>query len=200
MMQCTKRRSFICGAILSILLLLCSCQVGTGTGTLVRPSNDVPSKDTSQGKAQLLTALNQKYFDRFKIPSHFTQGGDSAAETVLLYLEQNSGGDISRTVELLAENPTDEYGRANCADAVLGKISPSSSETYWVSYALLSADMLDDGALREDADLSPAAGHLLDDKKLLVLADSYSPSNNENAGFAVGVIGGQALVVAVFVS
>lgn len=62
MMQCVRRCSFICGAVLSILLLLCGCQAGAGP--LILPDN-VPSRNASQGKKELLAALNQEYFDRF---------------------------------------------------------------------------------------------------------------------------------------
>lgn len=196
MMQCVRRCSFICGAVLSLLLLLCSCQIGAGTGQFVQPP-DIPPDDSSQGKTQLLSALNQEYFHRVQISNHFIQGSDSAAEAVFLYLEQNSGGDINKAVEFLAEN---EDGRVNCADAVLSRISPSSSETYWVSYSFLSADMLEDGVLKEDAEFGSVAGKLIDNRKLLVSADSYQPYDCQRSGFAVGVIGGQALVVAVFVS
>ena len=192
MMQCVRRCSFICGAVLSLLLLLCSCQAGAGP--LILPDN-VPSKNASQGKEKLLAALNQEYFRRVQISNHFIQGSDSAAETVFLYLEQNSGGDINKAVEFLTQNPKD--GRANCADAVLSRISPSSSETYWVSYSFLSADILEDSVLKEDAEFGPVAKNLIDHRTLL---EFYSLSGNENVGFAVGVIGGQALVVAVFVS
>lgn len=194
MMQCVRRCSFICGAVLSILLLLCSCQAGAGP--LILPDN-VPSKNASQGKKELLAALNQEYFDRFKRSNYFIQGSDSAAETVFLYLEQNSGGDINKAVQSLTENRED--GRVNCADDVLRIISPSSGETYWVSYSFLSADMLEDGVLKENAEFDPIAQNLIDNRMLLTV---YSPSGsgNEKAGFAVGVIGNQALVVAVFVS
>ena len=195
MMQCVRRCSFICGAVLSILLLLCSCQAGAGQ--LILPDN-VPSENTSQGKKELLAALNQEYFHRVQISNHFIQGSDSAAETVFLYLEQNSGGDIDKAVEFLTENPKD--GRANCADDVLSRISPSPSETYWVSYSFLSADILEDGLLKEDAEFGPVAGKLIDNRNLLVSSDSYQPYDCQRSGFAVGVIGGQALVVAVFVS
>lgn len=67
MMQCVRRCSFICGAVLSILLLLCSCQAGAGQ--LILPDN-VPSENTSQGKKELLAALNQEYFDQFSSPNH----------------------------------------------------------------------------------------------------------------------------------
>lgn len=196
MMQCVRRCNFICGAVLSILLLLCSCQAGAGP--LIPPDN-VPSKNTSQGKEKLLAALNQEYFDQVSSPNHFIQGSDPAAETVFWYLEQNSGGKIDKAVKSLSENPEDDYGRVNCADAVLRRISPSSSETYWVSYSFLSADMLEDGVLKENAAFGPVAENLIDNRKLLTV---YSPSGsgNEKAGFAVGVIGGQALVVAVFIS
>ena len=196
MMQCVRRCSFICGAVLSLLLLLCSCQVGVGTGQFVQPP-DIPPDNSSQGKTQLLSALNQEYFHRVQISNHFIQGSDSAAEAVFLYLEQNSGGDINKAVEFLAEN---EDGRVNCADAVLSRVSPSSSETYWISYSFLYADMLEDGVLKEDAEFGPVAGKLIDNRKLLVSSDSYQPYDCQRSGFAVGVIGGQALVVAVFVS
>lgn len=153
MMQCVRRCSFICVAVLSILLLLCSCQAGAGP--LILPEN-VPSKNASQGKEKLLAALNQEYFDRFKRSNYFIQGSDSAAEAVFLYLAQNSGGDINKAVEFLAENPEDEDGRANCADDVLRIISPSPSKTYWVSYSFLSANMLEDGVLKENAAFGPA--------------------------------------------
>lgn len=195
MMQCVRRCSFICGAVLSILLLLCSCQAGAGP--LILPDN-VPSKNASQGKKELLAALNQEYCLNFPNPNYFIQGSDSAAEAVFLYLAQNSGGDIDKAVEFLAENPEDD--RANCADVVLSRLSPSPDETYLVSYALLSADVLEDGALREDADLSGVARTLLDQQAILVLSDSFQSNASQKTGFAVGVIGGQALVVAVFVS
>lgn len=195
MMQCVRRCSFICGAVLSILLLLCSCQAGAGP--LILPDN-VPSKNASQGKKELLAALNQEYCRNFPNPNYFIQGSDSAAEAVFLYLAQNSGGNIDKAVEFLAENPEDD--RANCADVVLSRLSPSPDETYLVSYALLSADVLEDGALREDADLSGVARTLLDQQAILVLSDSFQINASQKTGFAVGVIGNQALVVAVFVS
>ena len=195
MMQCVRRCSFICGAVLSILLLLCSCQAGAGQ--LILPDN-VPSENTSQGKKELLAALNQEYFDQFSSPNHFIQGSDDAAKTVFLYLKQYSGDDINKAVEALTENPKDD--RANCADDVLRIISPSPSETYWVSYSFLSANMLEDGVLKEDAEFGSVAGKLIDNRNLLVSSDSYQPYDCQRSGFAVGVIGGQALVVAVFVS
>ena len=197
MMQCVRRCSFICGAVLSLLLLLCSCQIGVGTGQFVQPP-DIPPDDSSQGKTQLLSALNQEYFHRVQISNHFIQGSDDAAKTVFLYLKQYSGDDINKAVEALTENPKDD--RANCADDVLRIISPSSSETYWVSYSFLSADILEDGVLKEDAEFGPVAGKLIDNRNLLVSSDSYQPYDCQRSGFAVGVIGGQALVVAVFVS
>lgn len=197
MMQCVRRCSFICGAVLSILLLLCSCQAGAGQ--LILPDN-VPSENTSQGKKELLAALNQEYFDQFSSPNHFIQGSDDAAKTVFLYLKQYSGDDINKAVEALTENPKDEDGYVNCADAVLHIISPSPSETYWVSYSFLSADMLEDGVLKENAAFGPVAEDLIDHRRFLVLSDAFQPTASQKTGFAVGVIGNQALVVAVFVS
>ena len=197
MMQCVRRCSFICGAVLSILLLLCSCQAGAGP--LILPDN-VPSKNASQGKKELLAALNQEYCRNFPNPNYFIQGSDSAAEAVFLYLAQNSGGNIDKAVEILTQNPDDEDGYVNCADAVLSEIPHSSSETYWVSYSFLSADMLEDGVLKENAKFGPVAGNLIHNRSLLVYSNSFHSAASQTTGFAVGVIGGQALVVAVFVS
>ena len=199
MMQCVRRCSFICGAVLSILLLLCSCQAGAGP--LILPDN-VPSKNTSQGKEKLLAALNTVDTSRPKttpdscIP--YIQGADSVAETIFLCIQKESGNNATAAIELLSESRTTEL--ANCAAVVLNRLSPSPDETYLVSYALLSADVLEDGALRGDADLSGVALTLLTNRSLLVYSDSSQRTASQKTGFAVGVIGGQALVVAVFVS
>ena len=80
MMQCVRRCSFICGAVLSILLLLCSCQAGAGP--LILPDN-VPSKNTSQGKEKLLAALNTVDIRRPETTQDsYIQGADSVAETI----------------------------------------------------------------------------------------------------------------------
>ena len=197
MMQCVRRCSFICGAVLSILLLLCSCQAGAGPLIL---SDNVPSKNASQGKKELLAALNTVDTSRPKttpdscIP--YIQGADSVAETIFLCIQQESGNDAAAAIELLSANR--DTGLANCADIVSSRLSPD--ETYLVSYALLSADVLEDGALRGDADLSDVALTLFTNRTLLVYSDSFQPTASQKTGFAVGVIGGQALVVAVFVS
>lgn len=197
MMQCVRRCSFICGAVLSILLLLCSCQAGAGP--LILPDN-VPSRNASQGKEKLLAALNTVDTSRPKttpdscIP--YIQGADSVAETIFLCIQQESGNDAAAAIELLSANR--DTGLANCADIVSSRLSPD--ETYLVSYALLSADVLEDGALRGDADLSDVALTLFTNRTLLVYSDSFQPTASQKTGFAVGVIGGQALVVAVFVS
>lgn len=199
MMQCVRRCSFICGAVLSILLLLCSCQAGAGP--LILPDN-VPSKNTSQGKEKLLAALNTIVIRRPEttpdscIP--YIQGADSVAETIFLCIQKESGNDAAAAIELLSENRDTEL--ANCADVVLNRLSPSPDETYWVSYALLSADVLEDGALRGDVDLSGVALTLLTNRSLLVYSKSFQRAASQKTGFSVGVIGNQALVVAVFVS
>ena len=199
MMQCVRRCSFICGAVLSILLLLCSCQAGAGP--LILPDN-VPSKNASQGKKELLAALNTVDTSRPKTTQDssipYIQGADSVAETIFLCIQQESGNDAAAAIKLLSESRT--TGLANCADVVLNRLSPSPDETYLVSYALLSADVLEDGALRGDADLSGVALTLLTNRTLLVYSDSSQRAASQKTGFAVGVIGGQALVVAVFVS
>lgn len=196
MMQCVRRCSFICGAVLSILLLLCSCQAGAGP--LILPDN-VPSKNTSQGKEKLLAALNTVDIRRPETTQDsYIQGADSVAETIFLCIQKESGNNAAAAIELLSESR--DTGLSNCADVVLNRLSPSPDETYLVNYALLSADVLEDGALRGDADLSGVALTLLTNRTLLVYSDSSQRTASQKTGFAVGVIGGQALVVAVFVS
>lgn len=193
MMQCVRRCSFICGVVLSILLLLCSCQAGAGP--LILP----PSKNTSQGKEKLLAALNTIGIRRPETTQDsYIQGSDSVAETIFLCIQQESGNDAAAAIELLSESR--DTGLANCAEVVLSRLSPSPDKTYLVSYALLSADVLEDGALRGDVDLSAVARTLLTNRSLLVYSDSFQPAASQKTGFAVGVIGGRTLVVAVFVS
>lgn len=196
MMQCVRRCSFICGAVLSILLLLCSCQAGAGQ--LILPDN-VPSENTSQGKKELLAALNTIGIRRPETTQDsYIPGADSVAETIFLCIQKESGNNAAAAIELLSANEV--TGFANCANVVLNRLSTSPDETYFVSYALLSADVLEDGALREDVDLSAVARTLLINRSLLVYSKSFQPDASQKIGFAVGVIGGQALVVAVFVS
>ena len=196
MMQCVRRCSFICGAVLSILLLLCSCQAGAGP--LILPDN-VPSKNASQGKKELLAALNTIGIRRPETTQDtYIPGADSVAETIFLCIQKKSGNNAAAAIELLSAN--EDTGFANCADIVLNSLSTSPDETYFVSYALLSADVLEDGALREDADLSAVACTLLTNRRFLVLSDAFHPAASQKTGFAVGVIGGRTLVVAVFVS
>ena len=196
MMQCVRRCSFICGAVLSILLLLCSCQAGAGP--LILPDN-IPSENTSQGKKELLAALNTIGIRRPETTQDsYIPGADSVAETIFLCIQKESGNNAAAAIKLLSANEV--TGFANCANVVLNRLSTSPDETYLVSYALLSADVLEDGALREDADLSGVARTLLINRSLLVYSKSFQPDASQKIGFAVGVIGGQALVVAVFVS
>lgn len=196
MMQCVRRCSFICGAVLSILLLLCSCQAGAGP--LILPDN-IPSENTSQGKKELLAALNTIGIRRPETTQDsYIPGADSVAETIFLCIQKESGNNAAVAIKLLSANEV--TGFANCANVVLNRLSTSPDETYFVSYALLSADVLEDGALREDVDLSAVARTLLINRSLLVYSKSFQPDASQKIGFAVGVIGGQALVVAVFVS
>lgn len=196
MMQCVRRCSFICGAVLSILLLLCSCQAGAGQ--LILPDN-IPSENTSQGKKELLAALNTIGIRRPETTQDsYIPGADSVAETIFLCIQKKSGNNAAAAIKLLSANEV--TGFANCANVVLNRLSTSPDETYFVSYALLSADVLEDGALREDVDLSAVARTLLINRSLLVYSKSFQPDTCQKIGFAVGVIGGQALVVAVFVS
>ena len=196
MMQCVRRCSFICGAVLSILLLLCSCQAGAGP--LILPDN-IPSENTSQGKKELLAALNTIGIRRPETTQDsYIPGADSVAETIFLCIQKESGNNAAAAIKLLSANEV--TGFANCANVVLNRLSTSPDETYFVSYALLSADVLEDGALREDVDLSAVARTLLINRSLLVYSKSFQPDASQKIGFAVGVIGGQALVVTVSVS
>lgn len=196
MMQCVRRCSFICGAVLSILLLLCSCQAGAGP--LILPDN-IPSENTSQGKKELLAALNTIGIRRPETTQDsYIPGADSVAETIFLCIQKESGNNAAAAIKLLSANEV--TGFANCANVVLNRLSTSPDETYFVSYALLSADVLEDGALREDVDLSAVARTLLINRSLLVYSKSFQPDASQKIGFAVGVIGGRTLVVAVFVS
>ena len=165
---------------------------------LILPDN-IPSENTSQGKKELLAALNTIGIRRPETTQDsYIPGADSVAETIFLCIQKKSGNNAAAAIKLLSANEV--TGFANCANVVLNRLSPSPDETYFVSYALLSADVLEDGALREDVDLSAVARTLLANRSLLVLSDVFQPDTCQKIGFAVGVIGGQALVVAVFVS
>lgn len=171
----------------------------SGWGRAAHPAGHVPSKNTSQGKEKLLAALNTVDIRRPETTQDsYIQGADSVAETIFLCIQKESGNNAAAAIELLSESR--DTGLSNCADVVLNRLSPSPDETYLVSYALLSADVLEDGALRGDADLSGVALTLLTNRTLLVYSDSSQRTASQKTGFAVGVIGGQALVVAVFVS
>lgn len=127
MMQCVRRCSFICGAVLSILLLLCSCQAGAGP--LILPEN-VPSKNASQGKEKLLAALNTIGIRRPETTQDsYIPGADSVAETIFLCIQKESGNNVTAAIKLLSESR--DTGLANCADVVLSRLSPSPDETYF---------------------------------------------------------------------
>lgn len=176
----------------------CSASCQAGAGQLILPDN-IPSENTSQGKKELLAALNTIGIRRPETTQDsYIPGADSVAETIFLCIQKKSGNNAAAAIKLLSANEV--TGFANCANVVLNRLSPSPDETYFVSYALLSADVLEDGALREDVDLSAVARTLLANRSLLVLSDVFQPDASQKIGFAVGVIGGQALVVAVFVS
>ena len=66
MTRCTNRRTAILTLILGLTLLLCGCQVGGGVFVLP----DISTKDSTQGKARLLAALNKHYYTHyiFKTP------------------------------------------------------------------------------------------------------------------------------------
>ena len=171
----------------------------SGWGRAAHPAGQCSLKNASQGKEKLLAALNTIVIRRPETTQDsYIPGADSVAETIFLCIQKKSGNNAAAAIKLLSANEV--TGFANCADIVLNSLSTSPDETYFVSYALLSADVLEDGALREDVDLSAVARTLLINRSLLVYSKSFQPDASQKIGFAVGVIGGQALVVAVFVS
>lgn len=171
----------------------------SGWGRAAHPAGQCSLKKHLPGKEKLLAALNTVDIRRPETTQDsYIQGADSVAETIFLCIQKESGNNAAAAIELLSESR--DTGLSNCADVVLNRLSPSPDETYLVSYALLSADVLEDGALRGDADLSGVALTLLTNRTLLVYSDSSQRTASQKTGFAVGVIGGQALVVAVFVS
>ena len=161
MTRCTNRRTAILTLILGLTLLLCGCQVGGGVFVLP----DISTNDSTQGKTQLLAALNKHYYTHFdnSDSSHFIYGNDSAAEAVLAYLQKVCADDASKPCK--------------------------------VSYAAL------DSSLSDDALLSSAAQTLLKNRRFLVLPSDISSSTDCcQVSFAVGTIGGQTFVIAVFTS
>lgn len=191
MTRCTKRRTAILAFVLSLMLLLCGCQMGGGV--LVLP--DIPSNDSSQGKAQLLAAMNRESYSRYGSLITYTSGDDSAAETVLSYL-QDTCNDDSQVSTLLAEN--EDTGLVNCAENLKATSSFVSIGPCRVSYSELSSDLLDGDMLRENSDFSSIAKNLINRQRFLVIPDDSAIAACDRVGFAVGTIGGQAFVIAVF--
>lgn len=198
MLHSAKHRAAILGSLILMLLFLCGCQAG-GVGSIILP--DTPSNRTAELKSSLLSAFNAK--SKQLLGPEYIRGTDTAAEAVMLYIEQNSDGDASKAVAFLTENQKDEYGRANCADALQETLSPASGETYWVSYAFLPIGALDDNTPLDNIDFASAAHEFLGiGRKVLLteLDESYSPSNCQKTGFAIGVLNNQVFIIAVFVS
>lgn len=191
MTRCTNRRSAILTLVLSLTLLLCGCQVGGGVFVLP----DISAKDSTQGKAQLLAALNKQYhacYDKSD-SSHFIYGNDSAAEAVLAYLQKVCADDASKVAALLSDS-TNDTSPVRCANDLLASSPSLSARPCKVSYAAL------DSGLPDDALLASAAQMLLKNRRFLVLPDSSSSTDCCQVSFAVGAIGGQTFVIAVFTS
>ena len=192
MTRCTNRRTAILTLILSLTLLLCGCQVGGGVFVLP----DISTKDSTQGKTQLLAALNKHYYTHFdnSDSSHFIYGNDSAAEAVLAYLQKVCADDASKVASLLSDS-TGDTSPVHCADGLLASYPSLSARPCKVSYAAL------DSSLSDDALLSSAAQTLLKNRRFLVLPSDISSSTDCcQVSFAVGTIGGQTFVIAVFTS
>lgn len=191
MTRCTNRRTAILTLILSLTLLLCGCQVGGGVFVLP----DISAKDSTRGKAQLLAALNEQYhacYDKSD-SSHFIYGNDSAAEAVLAYLQKVCADDASKVAALLSDS-TNDTSPVRCANDLLASSPSLSARPCKVSYAAL------DSGLPDDALLASAAQMLLKNRRFLVLPDSLSSTDCCQVSFAVGAIGGQTFVIAVFTS
>lgn len=191
MTRCTNRRTAILTLILGLILLLCGCQVGGGVFVLP----DISTNDSTQGKTQLLAALNKHYYTHFdnSDSSHFIYGNDSAAEAVLSYLQKVCADDASKVASLLSDS-TGDTSPVHCADGLLASYPSLSARPCKVSYAAL------DSSLSDDALLSSAAQTLLKNRKFLVLPDISSNIDCCQVSFAVGTIGGQTFVIAVFTS
>ncbi len=192
MTRCTNRRTAILTLILGLTLLLCGCQVGGGVFVLP----DISTKDSTQGKARLLAALNKHYYTHFdnSDSSHFIYGNDSAAEAVLAYLQKVCADDASKVASLLSDS-TGDTSPVHCADGLLASYPSLSARPCKVSYAAL------DSSLSDDALLSSAAQTLLKNRRFLVLPSDISSSTDCcQVSFAVGTIGGQPFVIAVFTS
>lgn len=116
MTRCTNRRTAILTLILGLTLLLCGCQVGGGVFVLP----DISTNDSTQGKTQLLAALNKHYYTHFdnSDSSHFIYGNDSAAEAVLAYLQKVCADDASKVASLLSDS-TGDTSPVHCADGLL---------------------------------------------------------------------------------
>lgn len=191
MTRCTNRRTAILTLILGLTLLLCGCQVGGGVFVLP----DISTKDSTQGKTQLLAALNKHYYTHFdnSDSSHFIYGNDSAAEAVLAYLQKVCADDASKVASLLSDS-TGDTSPVHCADGLLASYPSLSARPCKVSYAALYSDLSDDTLL------SSAAQMLLKNRRFLVLPDISSNIDCCQVSFAVGTIGGQTFVIAVFTS
>ena len=192
MTRCTNRRTAILTLILGLTLLLCGCQVGSGVFVLP----DISTKDSTQDKTQLLAALNKHYYTHFdnSDSSHFIYGNDSAAEAVLSYLQKVCADDASKVASLLSDS-TGDTSPVHCADGLLASYPSLSARPCKVSYAAL------DSSLSDDALLSSAAQTLLKNRRFLVLPSDISSSTDCcQVSFAVGTIGGQTFVIAVFTS
>lgn len=189
MTRCTNRRTAILTLILGLTLLLCGCQVGGGVFVLP----DISTKDSTQGKTQLLAALNQEIRDGTRSFITYTYGDDSAAEAVLAYLQKVCADDTSKVASLLSDS-TGDTSPVHCADGLLASYPSLSARPCKVSYAALDSDLSD------DALLSSAAQTLLKNRRFLVLPDISSNIDCCQVSFAVGTIGGQPFVIAVFTS
>ena len=192
MTRCTNRRTAILTLILGLTLLLCGCQVGGGVFVLP----DISTKDSTQSKTQLLAALNKHYYTHFdnRDSSHFIYGNDSAAEAVLSYLQKVCADDASKVASLLSDS-TGDTSPVHCADGLLASYPSLSARPCKVSYAALDSDLSD------DALLSSAAQMILKNRRFLVLPSDISSSTDCcQVSFAVGTIGGQTFVIAVFTS
>lgn len=196
MLHSAKLRTAILGSLILMLLFLCSCQAGVGP--IILP--ETPTNRTAEIKSRLLSALNTE--SKQFLGPEYIRDTDTAAEKVSLYIQQEADGNLNKALDLLSHE-NDESERAKCADALLEILSPAPNEIYWVSYAFLPNEILNDAVSLDDIDFAPVAHEFLGTGRKILLTkpdESTLPSDCQKTGFAISVFGNQVFVIAVFVS
>lgn len=102
MMQCVRRCSFICGAVLSILAPALQL---SGWGRAAHPAGQCSLKKHLPGKGETARRLNTVDIRRPETTQDsYIQGADSVAETIFLCIQKESGNNAAAAIELLSES------------------------------------------------------------------------------------------------